>query len=186
MLPLKKASILLLLLIPAALHAQAIGQVPRGARVFSTGFPATIPDEYFENGGPKMSKERREIAIRCIEHTFGKVKEYDEYWGECIVEHIFHVKLESGDEIWFDDGCLGTYCIVSSRFAVGKDRLWGGGIRVGQKLNLKKSRGEWIIRQKEDDARVYYFSPSWADDFAYFTVDGEGIIQSIITFSNDC
>ena len=91
--------ILLLLIIPVSLQAQAIGQVPWGARVFSTGFPASIPDEYFEDGGPKMSKERREIAIKCVEKTFGKVKEYNEYWGNCTGEHMFIVTLESGDEI---------------------------------------------------------------------------------------
>jgi hypothetical protein len=63
MLSLKKASLLLWLVIPAALHAQAIGGGAYGARVFSTGFPASISDEYFENGSPKMSKERRETAL---------------------------------------------------------------------------------------------------------------------------
>ena len=74
--------ILLLLSIPVVLQAQAIGQVPFGAKVFSTGLPASIPDECFEDGGPKMSEERLEIAIRCVEKTFGKVKEYNEYWGD--------------------------------------------------------------------------------------------------------
>ena len=186
MLALRKASVLVLLLIPFALQAQAIGQVPYGARIFSTGFPASLPDEYFEDGGPKMSKERRETAIRCVERTFGKVKEYEEYWGDCIGAHMFHVTLESGDEIWFDDGYLGDYNIVSSRFAVGKDLLGGGGLRVGQKLDPKKSRGEWIIRQSDRDSSVYYFSPSWSDDVAYVVVDGEGVIQSIHRLSNYC
>ena len=184
--PLKKASVLLLLLIPTALQAQAIGKVPCGARVFSTGFPASIPDEYFENGGPKMSKERRETALECIEWTFGKVKEYEEYWGDCTGEHIFYVKLESGDEIWFDDGCLGTYHIVSSRFAVGRDHLRGGGLRVGQKLNLKKSRGDWVIHQSERDPNRYDFSPQWSDDAAWVEVDENGIIQCIQMWTNDC
>ena len=177
--------ILLLLAIPAALQAQAIGQVPLGARVFSTGFPASIPDEYFEDGGPKMSKEKRETAIRCIEKTFGKVKEYNEYWGDCTGEHIFDVKLESGDEISFYDGCLGQYDIVSSRFSVGKDHLRGG-LRVGQKLNLKKSRGDWVIRQSETEPNTYYFSPEWSDDVAWIEVDGNGIIQRIRMWTNDC
>ena len=135
--------ILLLLIIPVSLQAQAIGQVSWGSRVFSTGFPASIPAEYFEDGGPKMSKERREIAIRCIEKTFGKVKEYQEYWGD-------------------------------------------GGLRVGQKLNLKKSQGEWIIRQSDRDSSVYYFTPAWCDDVAYVIVDENGIIRSIHKFTNDC
>lgn len=177
--------VLLLLAIPVALHAQAIGQVPWGARVFSTGFPASIPDEYFEEGGPKMSKERREIAIRCVEKTFGKVKEYNECWGECSGEHIFDVKLESGDEIYFYDGCIGQYVIVSPRFSVGGDHLQGG-LRVGQKLNLEKSQGEWIIRQSDKDPTVYYFTPAWCDDVAYVIVDENGIIQSIHKFTNDC
>lgn len=165
--------ILLLLIIPVALQAQAIGQVPWGARVFSTGFPASIPDEYFEDGGPKMSKERREIAIKCVERTFGKIKEHYEYWGNCIGKHIFVVKLESGDEIGFDDGCLGFYDIVSSRFSVGRDVLHGG-LRVGQKLNPPKSKGEWIIRQSDRDSNDYDFSPSWWDDAAWVVVDDNG------------
>ena len=178
-------AILMLLLLPMVLQAQAIGQVPLGARVFSTGLPASIPDEYFEDGGPKMSKERREIAIRCVENTFGKVKEYKEYWGDCIGGHIFTVTLESGDEIWFDDGCLRSYDIVSSRFSIGRDHLRGG-LRVGQKLNLQKSRGEWIIRQSDRDPSVYYFTPSWSDDIAYVIVDENGIIKSIHMHTNDC
>lgn len=83
--------ILLLLFIPIALQAQAIGQVPFGARVFSTGFPDT-----------------------------------EKYWGDCTGEHIFIVKLESGDEIRFVNGCLGEYDIVSPRFSVGSDYLRGG------------------------------------------------------------
>ena len=177
--------ILLLLVIPLALQAQAIGQVPWGARVFSTGFPASIPDEYFEDGGPKMSKERRETAIRCVERTFGKVKEYEEHWGNCTGEHVFIVTLESGDEISFYDGCVGQYDIVSPRFTVGRDHLRGG-LRVGQKLNLKKSQGEWIIRQSDRDSSVYYFTPTWCDDIAYVIVDEKGIIQSIHKFTYDC
>ena len=177
--------LLFLLLIPVSLQAQAIGQVAWGSRVFSTGFPATIPDEYFENDGPKMSKERREIAIKCVERTFGKIKEYHEYWGDCIGEHMFIVKLESGDEIGFCDGCLGYYDIVSSRFSVGRDVLRGG-LRVGQKLDPKKSKGEWIIRQSDRDSSVYYFDPSWWDDAAWVVVDENGIILSIHKHTNDC
>lgn len=177
--------ILLLLVIPLALQAQAIGQVPWGSRVFSTGFPASIPDGYFEDGGPKMSKERREIAIRCVEKTFGKVKEYHEYWGNCTGEHMFVVTLESGDEISFYDGRLGQYDIVSPRFSIGSDHLRGG-LRVGQKLNLKKSQGEWIIRQSDRDSSVYYFTPERCDDVAYVIVDENGIILSIHKFTNDC
>lgn len=40
----------LLLFIPVALQAQAIGQVPFGARVFSTGFPDT--EKYWGDDGP--------------------------------------------------------------------------------------------------------------------------------------
>ena len=177
--------ILSLLIVPFAVMAQAIGQVPFGARVFSTGLPATIPMKYFENGGPKMSKERRGIAIRCIERTFGKVKEFDEYWGECADVHIFVVKLESGDEISFVNGCLGQYDIVSPRFSVGSDYLRGG-LRVGQRINPQKSKGEWIIRQSDRDPNVYYFSPIRSDDAAYVIVDENGIIQSIHMFTNDC
>ena len=177
--------IFLFLLFPYVLQAQAIGQVPWGARVFSPNFPAKIPDEWFEGDGPKMSEERREIALRCIERTFGKVKEYKEHWGDCTGEHIFVVELETGDEITFADGCLVEYDIISPRFSVGGDCLRGG-LRVGQKLNLKKSQGEWVIQQSDRDPRVYYFTPAWSDDVAYVIVDDKGIIQSIHKFTNDC
>ncbi len=175
--------ILLLLFIPVALQAQAIGQVPFGARVFSTGFPDT--EKYWGDDGPTMSKERRNTAIGCIERTFGPVREYNEYWGECTGEHIFIVKLESGDEISFVNGCLGQYDIVSPRFSVGSDYLRGG-LRVGQRINPQKSKGEWIIRQSDRDPNVYYFSPTRSDDAAYVIVDENGIIQSIHMFTNDC
>lgn len=177
--------IFLLLIVPIALKAQAIGQVPFGARVFSTGLPASIPIEVIDNGGPKMTKERREIAIRCIERTFGKIKEFSEHWGDCVYEHITVVLLESGDEICFSDGCLNQYIIVSPRFTVGKDHLRGG-LRVGQKIDLKKSRGEWVIYQSDTDPTVYYFTPAGWDNFAYVIVDEKGIIQSIHKFTNDC
>ena len=128
----------MLLFIPVALQAQAIGQVPFGARVFSTGFPDT--EKYWGDDGPTMSKERRNTAIGCIERTFGPVREYNEYWGECTGEHIFIVKLESGDEISFVNGCLGQYDIVSPRFSVGSDYLRGG-LRVGQRINPQKLSG---------------------------------------------
>ena len=76
-----------LLLLPGALRAQAIGQVPYGARVFSTGLPR------YENDPPEdlpmMAKETREKALECIEWTFGKVKEYQEGYGECCGLHHF-------------------------------------------------------------------------------------------------
>jgi hypothetical protein len=177
--------LLFLLLLPAALRAQAIGQVHFGDRVFSTGLPARIPESYFEDGGPKMTKERREIALRCVERTFGKVKEYQEYWGECTSEHILVVTLESGDNISFDDGRLGSYTIVSSRFTVGADVL-NGGLKVGQKLNLKKSRGDWVIRKHEKKDNVYEFGPMWWDGGAYFEVDENNVITKITTWTNDC
>ena len=177
--------IFLFLLFPYVLQAQAIGQVPWGARVFSPNFPAKIPDEWFEGDGPKMSEERREIALRCIERTFGKVKEYEEHWGDCIGELFFEVELETGDRICFVDGCVDSYDIVSSRFAVGRDRL-PGGLRVGQKLNPKKSRGEWVIQQSDQNSTVYYFTPPGSDDGIDVIVDDKGIIQSIHKFTNYC
>ena len=185
MLPLKKALLLLLLLFPAALHAQAIGQVPWGARVFSTGLPASAAG-YTSDEGPKMTKERRETALECIEWTFGKIKEYEEYWGECTDEHIFHVVFENGDWISFYNGRIGQYRIVSNRFAVGADFLRGGGLRVGQKINLKKSRGDWVIRQSEKDPSRYYFTPVMCDDAAWAEVDENGIIQCIQMWTKDC
>ena len=100
--------------------------------------------------------------------------------------NAFHVvKLESGDDICFDNGCLGPYTIVSPRFTVGRDCLQGG-LRVGQKLDLKKSRGEWVIYQSGSNPNVYYFSPAGDDNVAYVIVDEKGIIQSINKFTNDC
>ena len=177
--------LLFLVLLPAALRAQAIGRVHCGDLVFSTGFPAKMPDSYFENGGPKMPQERREIALRCVERTFGKVKEYQEYWGDCTGEHVFVVTLESGDELCFVDGRLDTYTIVSSRFTVGADKLRGG-LKVGQKLDLKKSRGDWVIRKREDNANIYDFVPKWSDNGAFFEVDENNVITKITTWSNDC
>ena len=177
--------IFLFFLIPAALHAQAIGQVPSDSRVFSTGLPANIGG-YFEDEGPKMTKENRETALECVEWTFGKIKEYEEFWNECTDEHILRVVFENGDWIHFYNGCIGQFKIVSRRFAVGADHLRSGGLRVGQKLDLKKSRGDWVIRQSEKDPNRYYFSPERSDDSAWVEVDEDGIIQCIQRWTNDC
>lgn len=56
--------ILLLLFIPVALQAQAIGQVPFGARVFSTGFPDT--EKYWGDDGPMSSWMKMELSNPSI------------------------------------------------------------------------------------------------------------------------
>lgn len=98
-----KRTVLLLFLVwlPVLLSAQQIGQVQYGARVFSTGLPH-YDDELPENP-PMMAIETREKALECIEWTFGKVMEYDEFCGECCGCHHFSVTLEGGDEIYFEE-----------------------------------------------------------------------------------
>jgi hypothetical protein len=67
--------------------------------------------------------------------------------------------------------------------------LRGGGLRVGQKLDLKKSRGEWVIKpvEREDKPGLFRFSP-WMDDWSisYLVVDENGIITKIYNWTNDC
>ena len=179
--------LLVLSLLPGVLRAQAIGQVRYEDRIFSTCLPKISTD--MDDSGPKMTRERREIALKCVERTFGKIKEYEEAWNDCQECHLLLVTLDSGDELVFYDGLLTRFTIVSPRFSVGADVLRGGGLRVGQKLNLKKSRGEWVIKpvERQDEPGLYRFSP-WMDDWSisYLVVDENGIITKIYNWTNDC
>lgn len=187
----KRIALLLfaLFLLPGALRAQAIGQMHLDDRVFSTCLPDLSRYAIDYEDAPKMTRERREIALKCVERTFGKIKEYEEYWNGCQECHLLLVTLDSGDEFEFYDGCLTRFTIVSPRFSVGADVLRGGGLRVGQKLNLKKSRGEWVIKpvERQDEPGLYRFSP-WMDDWSisYLVVDENGIITKIYNWTNDC
>ena len=171
-------------LLPGALRAQSVGRVHYGSRVFSTNFPAKLPDEYFENDGPKMPKERREIALRCIERTFGKVKENKEYWGSCTGSHEFRIILESGDELWFDDGCLGAYTMVSSRFTIASD-MFPGGLKVGRKPPARAKKGV-VLCQNEKNPDQFDFWWEETDALGHYTLDENGLIKEIGFSSNDC
>ena len=174
----------LLVLLPVASQAQSVGRVRHGDRVFSTNFPAKIPDEYFENGGPKLPKERREIALRCIERTFGKVKEYTEHWGDCTGEHIFTAILESGDTLYFDDGRLGTYTIVSPRFTIDAE-MFPGGLKVGRKPPKGAKKGV-VLEQDEKDPSLYHYYWKDTEFYGHYRLDENGRISEIGTWDNAC
>ena len=82
------------------------------------------------------------------------------------------------------------WIIVSPRFRVGADVLRGGGLRVGQKLNLKKSRGAWKIKRDgrlEDEPGLYKFSPDEDDYYlSFLVVDENNNIIKIYNWTNDC
>ena len=171
-----------LLLLPGALRAQAIGQVPYGARVFSTGLPR------YENDPPEdlpmMAKETREKALECIEWTFGKVKEYQEGYGECCGLHHFSVVLEGGDEIDFEEGRLAGYQLVTPRFLVAPERMKGG-LRVGQKPGPPVS--EKIHNEpRQYDPRMFSFEDGESDVIAVYEVDSEGVVTRITVYFNEC
>ena len=187
-----------LILLPGALRAQAIGQLHCDDRIFSTGLPENYhpgnPDYYDAETGEEyyvmMPAERRKTALECIEWTFGKVKEYKEWYNDCQGCHVLSVTLDSGDEFEFYNGRLTRYTIVSPRFRVGADVLRGGGLRVGQKLNLKKSRGAWKIKRDgrlEDEPGLYKFSPDEDDYYlSFLVVDENNNIIKIYNWTNDC
>lgn len=182
----KQILITFLLLLPVALQAQSIGQVKFGDEVFSTGLPEIIDTYYNSETGEyiKMSKERRETALECIEWTFGKVASYEEGMNECQGFHFFFVALISGDEISFDDGCLSDYTIVSPRFLVAAD-MFDGGLRVGQKPNMKYKEGV-ILKQREDDPSRYDYYWEDSEVYGHFTLDEDGKIKEIGLWVNDC
>ena len=171
-----------LLLLPGALRAQAIGQVPYGARVFSTGLP------HYENdlpeNPPMMAKETREKALECIEWTFGKVKEYEESYGECCGLHHFSVVLEGGDVIDFEEGRLAGYQLVTPRFLVAPERMKGG-LRVGRKPGPPVS--EKIHNEpRQYDPRMFSFEDGESDVIAVYEVDSEGVVTCITVYFNEC
>ena len=182
----KKAFFLLLLLIPVALGAQSIGQVHYGSRVFSTGLPKYL-DGYWDSETREpvyMPKERLETALECIEWTFGKIASYQEGYDECQSQHVLTVTLDSGDKIWFEDGCLSDYTIVSPRFLVGDDWIVGG-LRVGRKPNMKCREGVHVEQDKKDSSRYNYYLED-SDVFLYFILDEDGRIKEIVAWFNGC
>ena len=95
----KRISILvILLLVPVFLRAQSVGEVGYGSEVFSTGIPENVENYWDPETGAHicMPKERREIALECIEWTFGKVESYEESYNECQGYHVFEVMIEGG------------------------------------------------------------------------------------------
>ena len=182
----KRIFILFLLLLPMALQAQTIGQVKYGSRVFSTGLPEDIDSYYDPETGDyiKMSKERREAALECIERTFGKVASYEEMYGDCQGVHIFTVTLTSGDEISFENGCLGDYTIVSPRFLVAADMIVGG-LRVGKKPSMKCKEGVVLEQREDNPSRYDYYWKEW-EIYGHFILDENGIIKEIGLWFNAC
>ena len=181
----KRIFILFLLLLPAAMQAQSIGQVKYYDEIFSTGLPKIIDTYYNSETGEyvKMSKERRDAALECIEWTFGKVASYEEGFNECTGEHYFDVTLTSGDKIGFDNGHLHDYTIVTSQFLIAAD-MFEYGLRVGQKPNMK-CKEDVIFEKREDDPAQYSF---YRDGrvIGYFTLDENGTIKEIGLWVFDC
>ena len=177
----------LLLLLPATLEAQSVGQVRCGSRIFSTGITEEAmnhwngePEDY-----PKMTKERREIALKCIERVFGKIESYKETCNECQSTHLVVVTLVSGDTLDIENGCLSTYTIVSPRFLIASD-AFENGLRVGRKPDMKCKEGV-IVEQTEKDPSSYRFYWEGTDyEFGHFTLDEKGRVQMIELWHNDC
>ena len=123
--------LLLLAILSASLHAQSIGQIHYGDQIFSTCLPP-YDDNLLPEDQPLMSPERLQKALECVENTFGKVKEYHEYWGQCCGIHHLRVTLITDECVDFEDGCLTTMMITTPRFVVAKE-YFRGGLCVGQK-----------------------------------------------------
>ena len=169
------------------MQAQSIGQVKFGDRIFSTGLPEDVNSYHDPETGEyiKMSKERREAALECIEWTFGKVASYKEGFNECQGTHFVSVTLAGGDEICFESGCLNDYTIVTPQFLVAAD-MFVDGLRVGQKPNMKCK--ESVVLEKREDSPItfsYYFSESDCE-VGYFILDEDGKIKEIGLWINDC
>jgi hypothetical protein len=174
--------ILFLVWLPVLLAAQQIGQVQYGARVFSTGLPRYEND--LPEDPPMMAKETREKALECIEWTFGKVLEYYEFYGECCGRHHFSAVLEGGDEIYFEEGRLAGYELVTPRFLVAPERMKGG-LRVGRKPGppvSEKIRNE----PREYDPRMFSFEDGESEVIAVYEVDADGVVTCISVHYFEC
>ena len=181
----KRIFIFFLLFLPMALQAQSIGQVKFGDVIFSTGLPTDVDCHDPETGEYiKMGKERREAALESIERTFGKIASYEEGYNECQGEHYISVTLTSGDKIGFGNGCLYDYTIVSPIFLVAAD-MFDGGLRVGQKPNMKNKEGV-ILKQEEDNPSWYDYYWERSEVYGHFTLDEDGRIKEIGLWVNDC
>ena len=178
----------LLLLLSAALQAQTIGQVEYGCRIFSTGLPHIGNEHSWSEDftPPKMTKERRETALECIEWTFGKVVKYEEDYGECCGMHHFWVSLESGDWVDFEEGFLEAIELNSPRFTVARE-LFRGGLRVGRKPG-EPIPGKVVIEPwKEDPSRFYFNDPDHPDDvIRLYEVGPDGTIVRIFFGFQEC
>jgi len=165
--------------------AQDLGLVNYGDTIFVTKLPKyeglDIPED-----APMMTPERRALAFRCIENTFGKIVKYEECYGACTGLHYLTVTLDSGDEISFEDGCLSDFTIVSSRFPVAMD-WFEGGLRVGS-APAQPKKGSIMIERSENDPNVFHF---WDDDMrsdlvTFFEMGPDGRITEIHYFFNAC
>ena len=163
-------------------RAQIIGQVRYGSRIFSPCLPYTNGSDTL----PMMTAERRAIALRCVERTFGKIKEYQEYYGECTESHILDVTLESGDRLYFDNGRLDGFTVVSPRFAVARD-WFRGGLRVGRQP-AEHRKGSIIIEASNRNPGYYHFydTDHLNDMIYYFKLDSNGKIVEIHVSFNAC
>lgn len=179
------ASIAVLFLLEITASAQSVGNVKYGSQVFHTGLPSfamtALPAD-----PPMMTSERKEIVIRCIEKTFGKIKEYKEYYGECNGMHCFDVTLESGDKLDFEEGYLMGYELVSSRFSSSKE-WFKGGLRVGQKP-AQPINDNIVIKRSENDPNVYDYADktNLNDVVLYYVLDKNGLIIKIVAWFNEC
>lgn len=179
------ASIAVLFLLEITASAQSVGNVKYGSQVFHTGLPSfamtALPAD-----PPMMTPERKEIVIRCIEKTFGKIKEYKEYYGECSCMHCFDVTLESGDHLDFEEGCLVGYSLVSPLFSSCKE-WFKGGLRVGQKpaqpinenIEIKRSERNPNDYSFYDKTKLYGIE-------TFYILDENGLIIEIVAWLNEC
>ncbi len=185
----KKVLIVLIILFPAMLQAQTtIGQVHRGSLIFSTCLP------HYGHEYPRgddftphlMTKERREIALKCIERTFGKVKDYEEFYGDCTGTHLFSVTLESGDIICCEEGKLESFELNSSRFAVAKE-WFKGGLRVGRKPGQPRDSRYQVKQAVDNSSRYHFYDSEQPDDvIRCYELGPDGTIVRIFIGGNDC
>ena len=174
-----------LCLLTPVLRAQSLGNVPYGARIFSTGLPSFAGKMDRPDDLPMMSKERRETALECIEWTFGKVKEYKEAYGECCAMHHLNVVLENGDELDFEEGRLVGYTLITPKFLVGKECMKGG-LRVGRKPGTPLRKTVHNEPRKHDPSTFGFEDEAYGDVIAVYEVDSEGIIVRITVGPNEC
>lgn len=175
-------SLLLVLFFAPDVLPQSIGRVQLDERVFSTGMSRN------ENNLPQdseMSAERRAIALKCIEKTFGRVVQYEEGYSETCPFHHLSVTLESGDEVEFEDGLLFGYDLKSAHFSVAQE-WFRGGLRVGQ-MPAQPLSADIRVEQRTDHPDWFNFwnqkQPN--DIISYYRVAPDGTIVEIFVAFNE-